>query len=627
MKLPFENKKFTLLFIAAIIVVILEIAAQLGWEIPFPYSAIIYAAFVLGFGYQIIISGFKNLFKLKFGSVSLLMLVAVAGAFYLGEYSEGAVVMVLYVLGETLEDVGVDNSKSALENLVNKAPRVAYIKDIAEPVQIDKIQIGSIVKIKPGELIPMDGKIVTGASSIDESAITGEPIAKNKTLGDLVFAGTLNNEGYIEIETTKLSADTTFSKIIKLTFQATANKSEKQKFIQKFAKKYTPAILILAVICFFVSAFILHHEWKEALNQAISLLVIGCPCALVISTPVSIYAAIGNASSQGAIIKGGKFLEELAEIKALALDKTRTITVGQPVVSDIIMLNGTSKEELLACTAGAEQFSEHPVAQAIVFASEKEGFQPHQAHKYKSISGKGAMAECLICKDETITAGTLDFVGEKEKIQQEEKDIVTKLSHEGKTSVVVSFGKGVAGILGLVDEIKGDSAAAIHELKKIGVEPIMLTGDNQFAGNYIGQKAGIDKVYGNLLPEGKSKKIEELQQQFGAVAMVGDGINDAPALAKSNVGIAMGAAGSDVAIETANVALMNDKLSLIPFIIRLGRATVKQIRVNTYGAIIVKVLVAILAFSGYSSLVLAILADVGVMIVVILLSLRLRSFK
>ena len=627
MKLPFHNKRFLFLFLSAIAMLVLEVVSILGWSIPMPIAPIFYGIMVLATGKDIIIGGLKALSKFNFGSVSLLMVIAVVSAFIMGEYSEGAVVMALYVLGEALEDVGIDNSKSSLEELVNRAPREAMVKGNPTPISIDKIPIGAIVEVKPGSYIPMDGKIVVGASAIDETAITGEPIPKDKNVGDTVFAGTLNQQGYLEIQTTKISKDTTFSKIIQLAFQANANKSERQKFIQKFAKKYTPTILILALVLFLVYNFILHKGITESMNMAISLLVIACPCALVISTPVSIYAAIGNASSRGAIIKGGKFLEALAEVDIVALDKTRTITYGKPVVSDMFMLNGTSEEELLACTAGAEVFSEHPVAQAIVDATKKAGYEPHAAHKYQSIVGKGATAECLVCKDETIKAGNLDYIGESEKISEEEHQIVKNLSDEGKTSIVVSFGKGVAGVFGLEDEIKPDSKDTITQIKSLHIEPIMLSGDSQVAASFVGEQVGIHQVYGNLLPESKALKIKQLMAQGKGVAMVGDGINDAPAMALSTVGIAMGAAGSDVAIETASIALMNDRLELIPFLIRLSRATVKQIKFNTVGSIVVKVLFVILAFLGYSNLVLAIFADVGVLMIVILLSLRLRSFE
>ena len=627
MKLPLHDKKFVFLLIAIAIVVTLEVLSILGIHIPMPYAPFVFAAFIVGIGYKVVWSGIKALFKLQFSNINLLMLIAVIGAFYLKEFPEAAVLVVLYVLGERLEDIGIENSKSALDELVSKAPKTAFVKSKNEFVPIDKIAVGTIIQVKPGEMIPLDGKIISGETTVDEAAITGEPIPKDKHKGDHLFAGTLNKNGFIEMETTKLSVDTTFSKIIRLTFEASANKSETQKFIQKFSRYYTPTMILLAVLLFVVPVFVLQLDFDHWLLQAITLLVIACPCALVISTPVAIYAAIGNASLKGALIKGGKYIEALASIKAIALDKTRTITFGNPVVSDVIPLNGTSREELLACTAGAEIFSEHPLAQAIVDASIKEGFEPHKTEAFKSIMGKGATAKCLVCEDETIYVGKLDFIKEHQHTDKETEKIIEQLSAQGKTSVVVSFGDGVAGIIGLMDEIKPDSEAALKDLETLNIEPIMLTGDSVKAANYVAQQVGIKKIFGNMLPENKAEKIKELLHQYKFVAMVGDGINDAPALAQSTVGIAMGAAGSDTAIETANIALMNDKLSLIPFLIRLSRKTLSRIKFNTTGAIGIKVIFITLAFIGYGNLVFAIAADVGVTLIVIMTSLNLMKFE
>jgi Cd2+/Zn2+-exporting ATPase len=580
MKLPINDKKFIFLLLAIAIVIALEVLSIIGINIPMPYAPFIFAIFILGIGYEVMWSGVKAIFKLQFSNINLLMLIAVIGAFYLKEFPEGAVLVVLYVLGERLEDIGIENSKSALDELVSKAPKTAFVKSLNENVLIDKIAIGTIIQVKPGEMIPLDGKIISGETMVDEAAITGEPIAKDKRTGDNLFAGTLNKNGFIEMETTKLSVDTTFSKIIRLTFEATANKSETQKFIQQFAKYYTPVMLALSILLFVVPVFVLNLDFNHWLQQAITLLVIACPCALVISTPVAIYAAIGNASAKGALVKGGKYIEALANIKAIALDKTRTITFGNPIVSDIFPMNGTSREELLACTAGAEIFSEHPLAQAIVDASRKEGFEPHKTEAFKSVMGKGATAKCLICEDEKIYVGKLDFIQETQTIDNEAVKIVEQLAAQGKTSVVVSFGNGVAGIIGLMDEIKPDSAAALKEIDALNIEPVMLTGDSEKAANYVAQQVGIKKIFGNMLPENKAEKIKELLQQYKFVAMVGDGINDAPALAQSTVGIAMGAAGSDTAIETANIALMNDKLSLIPFLIRLSQKNITQNKIQ-----------------------------------------------
>lgn len=627
MKLPFNDKKFLFLLFAIAIVIALEVLSIIGIHIPMPYAPFVFAAFIFGIGYKVVWSGVKALFKLQFSNINLLMLIAVIGAFYLKEFPEAAVLVVLYVLGERLEDIGIENSKSALDELVSKAPKTAFVKSQNQNVPIDKIAVGTIIQVKPGEMIPLDGKIISGETTVDEAAITGEPIPKDKHTGDNLFAGTLNKNGFIEMETTKLSVDTTFSKIVRLTFEAAANKSETQKFIQQFAKYYTPAMLLLSILLFVVPVFVLGKDFNHWLQQAITLLVIACPCALVISTPVAIYAAIGNASSKGVLVKGGKYLEALANIKAIALDKTRTITFGNPIVSDVIPLNGTSREELLACTAGAEIFSEHPLAQAIVDASRKEGFEPHRTEAFKSIMGKGATAKCLVCKDETIYVGKLDFIKEYQHTDSEAEKIVAELPAQGKTSVVVSFGNGVAGIIGLMDEIKPDSAAALKEMEAMSIERVMLTGDSEKAANYVAQQVGIKNIFGNMLPENKAEKIKELLQQYGKVAMVGDGINDAPALAQSTVGIAMGAAGSDTAIETANIALMNDKLSLIPFLVRLSQKTLGRIKFNTIGAIAVKLIFITLAFIGYSNLVFAIAADVGVTLIVIMTSLRLMNYK
>ena len=627
MKLPFHDNKFLFLLFAISIVVALEVLSIIGIQIPMPYAPFIFLAFILGIGYGVIWNGVKALVKLNFSSINLLMTIAVIGAFYLGEYPEAAVVIVLYVLGERLEDIGIENSKSALDELVSKSPKTALVKSSNTEIAIDKIGVGTIIQVKAGDLIPLDGKIISGETTIDEATITGEPIPKDKHAGDNVFAGTLNKNGFIEIETTKLSVDTTFSKIIRLTFEATANKSNTQNFIQQFSKYYTPIIILLGLLIFVIPVFVLHLPLEKWLNQAITLLVIACPCALVISTPVAIYAAIGNASSKGALVKGGKYLEALATVRAIALDKTRTITFGKPIVSDVIPLNGTSKEELLACASGAEVFSEHPLAEAIIAECKREGFEPHAVEKFKSIMGKGAIAKCLVCEDETIYVGKLEFIREHQPVEAEAEKIVEHLSSQGKTSVVISFGKGVAGIIALMDEIKPDSAAALKEIETLNVEPVMLTGDHSNAAKFVAEQVGIKKIFGDLLPENKSEKIKELLAQYGRVAMVGDGVNDSPALAQSTVGIAMGAVGSDSAIETANIALMNDKLSLIPFLIRLSKRTLTTIKFNTAGAIGIKLLFITLAFVGYSNLVFAIGADVGVTLVVILISLNLMRFE
>ena len=623
MKLPLKDRKFLILLACVVIALVLEILSLAGFRLPDLMAIPLYLGLIVLTGYTVLKKGVRAALNLNFKSINLLMLIAVAGAFYLGQYTEAAVVIVLYVLGERLEDIGIENSKSALSTLVSRAPKTAFVVSTTRTEPIDRIPVGSIIRVKPGEMIPMDGRILFGETAIDESAITGEPIPRDKRAGDTVFAGTLNKFGAIEFETTHLSKDTTFSKIIRLTFESSVHKSDTQKFIERFSGIYTPSILIAAILLFLIPVFLLHQSPDRWLEQSITLLVIACPCALVISTPVAIYAAIGNASARGAVIKGGKYLEALARAKVIALDKTRTITSGNPIVTDVVPLHDTTHEELLACASGAELLSEHPLAKAIVQACLQAGYEPHAAESYMTHIGKGATAKCLVCEDETICVGKLEFIHERESPDPEAAAIVETLTDQGKTGVVVSFGKGIAGVLGLMDEIKPDSVEAIHALQQLGLHTVMLTGDHNNAGKYVGSKTGIDEVFSNLLPDEKASIISSLQSKRGALVMVGDGINDAPALACSEVGIAMAAAGSDTAIETANIALMNDKLSLIPFLIRLGRITIRRIRTNTILAIGVKLVFILLAFMGYSHLVLAIIADVGVTLVVILMSLRL----
>jgi Cd2+/Zn2+-exporting ATPase len=625
MRFPFDDKKFIFLLVTVIIAITLEILSLSGISLPFPYSLFIYGLFILSVGYNVLWNGAKALFKLNFGSINLLMLIAVVAAFYLKEYPEATVVIVLYVLGEKLEDIGIEHSMSALDNLISTSPKMAFVKESGENIPIENVKIGTIVQVKPYNRIPLDGLVESGETSIDESSITGEPIPVIKIKGDTVFAGTLNTSGFIEIRTTKEHKDSTFSKIIELTYNSQNNKSDSQKFIEKFARIYTPIIILSALLLIAVPVFILHQDFQFWLEQSITLLVISCPCALVISTPIAVYAAIGNASSKGALIKGGKFIELLSKIKVVGLDKTRTVTYGKPIVSDLITWNGNNKEELLACGAGTEIFSEHPLAQAIVDASRKEGFEPHKVYSFESIVGEGAKSKCIVCNHQTVLVGKIPFIEKYQPVDEEIKKQVAQLSADGKISVIVSCEHEIKGIIGLTDEIKPDSEKAIRELHEQGIETVMITGDNFQSARYVANRVNIKEVCGGLLPHDKAQKIKELEKKYQSVAMVGDGVNDTPALAAATLGIAMGAAGSDTAIEIADIALMNDRLSLIPFLIRLSKATVKTIRWNTGGAITVKIIFILLAFFGFSNLVLAITADVGVTLIVILISLRLMK--
>lgn len=621
-----KDRKFVFLLIAVTIVVVMEVLSLMGYHLPMPWAPILFGAFVLAVGWEVLWKGVKALVKVRFSSINLLMVIAVLGAFYLGEYPEAAVVITLYALGEKLEDIGIECSKSALDKLVSSMPKLVNVKDVAQPVRIDQVAVGTIVLVRPGEMIPLDGVVIDGQSAVDEATITGEPLPKDKRKDDKVYGGTLNKLGVLEVRTTKTNSDTTLARIVQLTFAAQTNRSATQQFIEKFARIYTPSILLVAVLLVVVPVLFMGKPFDPWFQQAITILVIACPCALVISTPVAIYSAIGNAGGRGAVIKGGKYLEALAGLKVVGLDKTRTITFGQPVVADVITFGDTTREELLACAAGAEAFSEHPLAQAIVHRAQEEGFAPHRVKNFHSAMGKGVQAQCMVCDHDDILIGKLEHIIAERTAQEEARSEVERLQAQGKTAVVVSFSDSVAGILGITDAIKPDSARAVADLKAIGVEPVMLTGDNQQAAEHVAAQVGIDKAYGGLLPEDKATRITALQTSIGPAAHVGDGVNDAPALATATVGIAMGALGSDTAIETAGVALMNDDLRLIPYLIRLSRASLTRIRVNTTLAVVVKFTFLLLAFFGKGDLVLAIAADVGVTLLVILTSLQLLKW-
>ena len=624
-----QDAKFRWLLLSVALVGVFEFLSLAGWHLPPLVGAPFFAAVILAVGWRTILNGLKALAKLNFKSINLLMVIAVAGAFYLGQYEEAAVVIVLFALGERLEEFGIQTSKSALQALVDRTPKTARVKNEGgmKEIPIAEVAVGDLLIIKPSDMIALDAEITSGSSSVDESTITGEPLPKDKHIGDLVFAGTLNLQGYLEARVTKLSADTTLAKIISTTFAATKTKAETQKFIEKFSAYYTPTIIVIALLLAVAPTLVFNQPFEPWLREALTLLVIACPCALVISTPISIYAAIGNASARGALVKGGKYIEAIGRVRAVAMDKTRTLTYGRPKVTDVIPFGESTREHLLACAAGIESYSEHPLAQSIVEAARAENVTPHGVENFEAVLGKGVKADCVVCYDKHHCIGKLPFITEEHKVQEEIVARMDALQREGKTSMVISSDREVEGIIAVTDELKPESREAVAELTRLGIETVMLTGDNHAPAQAVAAQVGIREVRAEMLPEDKAEAIKELTQKYGAVAMVGDGVNDAPALALSSVGVAMGAAGSDTAIEAASIAILNDRLELIPFLVRLGRRTVTTIKVNTLLAIATKLLFVAMAVTGTSSLALAIFADVGVTVIVILNSLRLLRFE
>ena len=604
----------------------LLLALLLAWlDISVQVTGLLYGLAVVFGGYFVVIAAVKGVLRQRYLNIDALVVIATLGAIYINQPAEAAAVVFFFSLAEVFESYGIERSRRALESLVKRSPQVATLKS-GQKVQVAMVKVKDITVIRPGDLIPLDGVVVKGSSSVDEATITGEPVPKDKREGDTVFAGTINRNGYLEIEVSKTSENSTFAKIIQLVEQAQRSRAPAQAFIDVFAKYYTPAIVVGAVLIASVPPLLFGGVFVDWFLRALVMLVIACPCALVISTPVSIASAIGGASRRGVLIKGGKYLEELAKVKVVAFDKTGTLTRGEPYVSDIVTFNGFTKEQVLADAAGIEKFSSHPLSQSILDFAQQKSITPHQMEKYRHSEGRGGQANCLVCEDLKHCVGNLKLM-KANKVSMAEVLAKTKqFEQQGKTVVLVSEGNQVMGALAISDKIRKEVTAALKKLNELGVQAVMLTGDNIYTADYVGRELGIDEVYASLLPNEKVEKIKQLKIKSGAVAMVGDGVNDAPSLVTATVGMAMGASGSDVAVETADVALMNSNLLNVPYCIQLGRKTVKTIKRNIIASLGVKAIFLALAVFGFAHLELAIATDAGIAILVVLYSLRLFRF-
>ncbi len=572
-------------------------------------------------GYFVFVAALRGLFRQRFLNINFLVTIAAIGAIYINQLAEAAAVVFFFSLAEVFEEFGIERSRKAVEFLIKKSPQTAILKN-GQQVKVEEVKIKDVVLVRPGDLVPLDGLVVKGFSSVDEATITGEAVPKDKQLGDSVFAGTLNQNGYLEIEITKESKNSTFSKIIKMVEQAQRSRAPYQEFIDRFAKYYTPSVVAGAFLIAVIPPFFFGEVFNEWLYRALVLLVIACPCALVISTPVSIASAIGGASRKGILIKGGKYVEALGKLRAIAFDKTKTLTLGAPKISDVITFNGYSEEEVLADAAGIEKFSPHPLSKAILEFVQERGITPHLMDRYENIAGKGGKATCLVCNDLEHCVGNLKLIGANAVTSKEILEKTEKFEKEGKTVVLISEGNKIMGALTITDTIRPESKETIEKLRSLNIETIMLTGDNPHTANFVAKELGVKEIFASLLPDEKVQKIVEFKQKYGLVAMVGDGVNDTPSLASSTVGIAMGAGGSDVAIETADLALMNSNLLNIPYAINLGRKTIKIIKQNIIASLGVKAVFLILALFGFTHLEYAIGADSGMALLVILNGLR-----
>lgn len=560
--------------------------------------------------------------------MNVLMVIAVTGAGLIGEWAEGAAVVFLFAVGNALQAYTLEKTRHSIRALMELSPREALIRRAGHlrRLSVENIRIGDTMIIKPGERIAMDGVVSSGRSSVNQAAITGESMPLPKRPGDEVFAGTLNQEGMLEVRVTKLAADTTLARIIQMVEEAESRKSPAQQFVDVFARYYTPAVIAAAALIAVLPPLLLGAVFADWFYRALVLLVIACPCALVISTPVAIVAAIGNAARRGVLIKGGAQLEMLAGIKAVALDKTGTVTTGRPAVTDVIPVGRLSTADALAVAAAIEAFSQHPLAEAITRHAAEQGIECLEAQDFTSFTGEGAQAAL---------GGRLFRIGSPKLFSRlgvypaaKASVHLDRLQREGKTVVVLGSENGIEALIAVADRVRAESRTALAELRREGInELVLLTGDNQTTARAVTGELGISRFEAELLPGQKLAAIEQLKRRFGKVAMVGEGVNDAPALAAADVGIAMGAAGTDTALETADVTLMRDDLTKLPFAIRLGRRTLRIIKENVVFALAVKVLFILLTVAGLSTLWMAVFADTGAALLVIANSMRLAGIR
>ena len=611
-------KKRAIKILIALVIYIVAIVGNFGNEL------IKDALFIISYlivGLSILKKAVRNIFRGKVFDENFLMAVATLGAFGVGEFPEAVAVMLFYQIGELFQSYAVDKSRKSISSLMDIRPDYANVlrDGKEEKVDPDEVKIGEIIVVKPGEKIPLDGTIIEGTTMLDTKALTGESVPVEAKENDEVLSGSINESGKILVKVSKEYGESTVSKILDLVENASSKKSKSENFITKFAKYYTPTVVIIAVILAIVPPFIFNGtSFTEWIYRALSFLVVSCPCALVISIPLSFFGGIGGASKMGILIKGSNYLEALASTEIAVFDKTGTLTKGVFEVQKI-ETNNISKDELLEIAAYAENYSNHPIAKSIKNAYKKE-IDTNRIKNIKEISGHGIS---VTVDDKNVLIGN-------EKLMEENKVQYTKSEDIG-TILYIAINNEYKGLIIISDEIKEDSKGLVKNLKNLGVKKtVMLTGDKKTVGEDVGEKLRLDEVYTELLPDGKVEKVEKLMQEKtekGKLIFVGDGINDSPVLAMSDIGIAMGALGSDAAIEAADVVIMTDEPSKIADAIGLSRKTMKIVKENIVFAIFVKVLVLILTAIGLSTMWEAVFADVGVSIIAIINALRMLKVK
>ncbi|BCO31297.1 cadmium transporter ATPase [Thiohalobacter sp. COW1] len=602
---PWRNPQVVTSASSGLMLVIGFIGGKLGLA-PLPETGLYLLAVIIG-GWYFGREAFETLVKEREIGIELLMSLAAIVAGLMGQWAEAAMLVFLYSISEAAEGYTEERTRHAIRALMDLAPKTALVvrdgKEMRVPVE--ELVVGDVFIVHPGEAVATDGEIIDGRSSLNQAPVTGESVPVEKAVGDTVFAATLNGEGALSVRVTKTTADNTLARIIQLVEEAQASKGRSQRFIERFGRRYSPAVLGVGVLLALVPG-LLGFGWEEWLTRATVFIVAAAPCALVISIPITLVAAIGTAGRKGILVKGGVHLENLARIRVVALDKTGTLTLGQPRVTEIVPLNGGSEADVLGIAAPLEARSQHPLARAVLDRATEQGIEVLPAEDFQSLTGAGATGWV---KGAQYFIGSPALFAEKQVDLTEAEARIEALQAAGNTVVVIGTGQAALGLIAIADPLRPEAAEAIAGLKRAGIHKvIMLTGDNPRTAQAIAAQAGIDEVFAELKPEDKTRKVKELDQEYGRVAMVGDGVNDAPALAAAHVGIAMGAAGTDVALETADVALMADDLSRLPYLIRFSRRNWNVIRQNLALSVAVISALIIGAVSGVFSLPIAVLA-------------------
>jgi Cd2+/Zn2+-exporting ATPase len=576
------------------------------------------AIFLSGFG--VYAKGLVALRQARL-NINALMTVAVTGAFLIGQWPEAAMVMALYAIAEAIEARAVDRARGAIKSLLAMSPELAEVRQNDGTwirMNVKLVSLDSVVRIAPGERVPLDGTITVGQSAVDQSPLTGESLPVDKTPGDEVYAGTINQAAALEIRVTSLASDSTLSRIIKAVEEAQATRAPTQRFVDQFAAIYTPAVFVLALLVALLLPWVAGVTWLQAIYKGLVLLVIACPCALVISTPVSVVSGLAAGARRGILIKGGVYLEEARKIKAVALDKTGTITEGKPklVAFEAIALD-EPRERLERLAKSLASRSDHPVSKAIAQGLTE---STQEVLSFEAVAGRGVQG---VIDGHPYILANHRWIEERNQCSPELEARLAEHEGAGRTVTILANRDRVIALFAVADTIKTSSTQAIAQLKTLGVTPIMLTGDNALTAKTVGHKAGISEIRGNLLPEDKLKAIEEFQGQYGVTAMAGDGINDAPALVKSNIGFAMGAAGTHTAMEAADIVVMNDDLRRLPETIRLSKQTHAILWQNITLALGIKAVFLLMAIFDDASMWMAVFADMGASLLVVFNGLRL----